>query len=65
MKNLNKVSKALLLIAYCISSNLLLDKFWFKEKMDLYHVGGAIFSGITGGLILAYLFNRQKTRTVL
>jgi len=63
MKNLNKVGKALLTIVYCISFNLLTDKFWFKEKMDLYHVGGAIFCGIGTGLFLTYLFNRRKTRT--
>ncbi len=62
MKTLNKIGKAFLIIIFCVGVNMLLDKFFFHEKLEQYHWVGAIFRGVGTGLVLIYLSNRQKKR---
>lgn len=62
MKYLNIIGKALLTIACCIAFNLFCDKFWFKEKMDIYHIGGAVFGGLGAGLAITAFKIKAKKR---
>lgn len=62
MKYLNIIGQTLLTMACCVAFNLFCDKFWFKEKMDLYHVGGAVFRGLVIGLAMTALKHRRKSR---
>jgi hypothetical protein len=64
MINLNKVRQIIQKIIFCITVNLLCTKFLFNDKLDAYHVGGAIFCGIFTGLTLSY-FPPKKKKAIL
>ncbi|MES2427412.1 MAG: hypothetical protein V4560_10590 [Bacteroidota bacterium] len=42
-----------------------MNRFLFEEKMDAYHIGGAIFGGICSGLSFTFLPNRVKRRATM